>query len=233
MAALKLPALQDMARIIRPTVHETSKELVVYYEGRPPFSYDFVRRMAKSLFSGEVSLGQVQKSCELRVHPAGRKQNSEVSELVWQAAQGRSFMCHDLSPRKFYIQKEQAIFVRPLFYFVENGVVKILWLQPRRRYGLSVNQLGILGSVIRHTFLVDDWAEATVQILDCSCPEGGSARALQMYEIEDLPILPDDKLLAAFEILLTAYNELVQSGYQRPVRRPKEKPDSQHDFFRL
>lgn len=135
----RIPPAQDVVRLIRPTVEETVTSLRQHYELRQPvWGYGPAKSVAKPLYSGEISLDVALAGLEVRGNPVGRKSNIEVARLIWDAAQGREFFCHDLSPRPFFIRKDLSILVDPLFFFVERSQIKIFWLQPRRGFAPSL-----------------------------------------------------------------------------------------------
>jgi hypothetical protein len=233
MSDLPIPGLQDVARLIRPTVSETELLLRDYYEIPSTFSYAASRLVSKPLYSGDLSLQQVLDYIEKRVYAPWRGQNAEVAELIWQAAQGRSFLCHPLKRQHFNIRRDLAIPVKPEFYFVENGQLRIFALQPRRKYILSEEQLGVFASVIRRVFDRIGFEMADLELLDLSCLPGSKNRQLTIYRFSDLPLLSDAELLPHFERFAQAYDNLVSSGYSKPVRKAKRKPgpDSQLGLF--
>jgi hypothetical protein len=224
----RLPSAQDSARLIKPTYPETLGALEEHYR-RPliGWSYNKVRALSRALFSGELSATAVEsmfiappKEDSRSPKSIGRKANKEVAHLVRQHAVGRSFQCYDLKARKVALSVEHALTVNPGFYFVEYGVVKIFWLQPRRTYALTLAQMGLLNGLLQLSHFRDDFEEAELELLDLSAIEG--VRTPQAFGRADLPKLTDDELRMGLEHLLRAYLVLKDRDDLRPERPAKE-----------
>lgn len=233
MMILPVPSIQDVARLVCPTVPETVEKLKGYYAASGPFSYDHAKRVAKLLYSGEISLDAAMFGCLTTGNPLGRQSNAEVVKHIWRAAQGRELLCYALSRRQFKIHRDLSIGVHPPFYFVENLRPKLYWLQPRRRYALTAEQLGILASVIKMAFVVDDFEEAgaELELFDVSIPQGGSERAPRILNFSDLPLLSESGLQDALERFAEAYFQACELGIERAARRKGKRDDRQRPLF--
>ena len=165
MSYTRLPRLQHVAKVLQPTVDETERELHRFDEGQPPFSYDLSWRLAHALYGGDVSLAAALSACNRIKNTLGARCNADVVQIIWNDAQGAEYFCHPLKGKLFAIRKDLAIPVKPRFYFVKNGIVYIFWLQPWKSFDLSTEQLGVLASVLKMTFVVDDFADAELYLL--------------------------------------------------------------------
>jgi hypothetical protein len=220
MLPLTPPSSLDVVRLIRPTVEETMDGLKRYYEKPPQWGYGPAKTIAKPVFSGELSVEAAVEGCRRRGNPLGRDSNAEVAGLVWEAAQGRSFQCFDLSKRPFAIRQDLKFWVDPLFFFVERGRVKIFWLQPRRGFYPTLEGFGTLAVIIRMTF-IDDFDEFDLELLDLSVPPGSKKRVPRTLGFSVLPQLSEDDVRAALERFAQAYDCVRDMGVQRPERRPR------------
>jgi hypothetical protein len=186
--------------------------------------------MAKPVFSGEITLSAAITGCLTRGNPLGRKWNAEVAELVWQAAQGRTFKCFDLMKRPFAIRQDLSFLVDPLFFFVESSLVKIFWLQPRRGFNPTVEGLGTLATILRITY-THDFDDFDVELLDLSKPSGAKERALRTFSFGNLPLLPEHEVRLALERFARAYDLVCAMGVRRPERRPRPGIDPEPPLF--
>jgi len=196
------------------------------------FNYDPARRAARALYSGEVPLDAAVHGCLHKGNPLGRRSNAEVVKLIWKAAQGRQLFCHDLSPRQFFIRSDLGISVSPLFYFIEADRIKIYWLQPRRRYGLTYEQMGVLAAIIRLAFVRDDFDAAGLELFDASVPEGSRERAGATYSFSDLPVLSDSDIKSALTRFVAAYDEICAEDVQPSTRKDKRRDGGQPGLFK-
>ena len=230
----KLPSLelQDIVRVIRPSVSETEQALRDHWSSVAPFNYELVRRLSIALSKGDVPLSQVEAACARLRNKAARKPNADVARLLWRHLYGRSLFVHHLDKRLFPLRRDLGIWVKPIFYYVENGRVVIFWLQPRKTYALTDEQLGVLSSVIRRTFIVDDFEAADIEILDLSAPAGANDRATRVFSLESFKSISDEDLLSAFSRFAAAYDQVRASGFE-PARRqpPREAEDDSDDLF--
>lgn len=231
MSYQKLPSLPHVAKSICPTLEDTVKRLHRLDAGTPPFSYGPSWRMAFPLYSGALNLEAAQEACR-RIKPSlGAKCNVEVVEILWQDSQRSSYFCHPLKDRLFPIRRDLAIPVRPRFYFVKDGIVHLFWLQPWKAFDLTEEQLGVLASVIRQTFAVDDFEGAQLYLLDTSADEEHGQRSPQVFGFEDLPMLEDDALKAVFDRFAAAYDTFMAERKPKSERKRPEDDVGQPRLF--
>lgn len=230
MLYVRLPSLPHIAKVIRPTAWATLRELHSLDKGSPPFSYDRAWQMAFPLYSGTVSLAAALEACRRMKVPLGARCNAEVVNILWRDAQRASYFCHPLKERLFPIRRDLAVPVRPRFYFVKDDVVHLFWLQPRKKFNLTEEQLGILASVLKQTFAVDDFENAHLYLLDTSADAEDGQRSPKVFGFEDLPLLTDEALKAAFDRFVAAYDAFIVERMPKPKRR---RPEGDHRQPRL
>lgn len=231
MSYSRLPSLPHVAKSIRPTVEGTVKQLHRLDAGTPPFSYDLSWRLAFPLYSGAVSLEAALEACRRIRVPLGARCNAEVVEILWRDAQRASYFCHPLKDRLFPIRRDLVIPVRPRFYFVKDGAVHLFWLQPWKTFDLTEEQLGLLASVIRQAFAVDDFEGARLYLLDTSADEEDGQRSPQVFGFDELPMLGDDALKAAFDRFAAAYDAFSAERKPKPERKRPEGDAGQPRLF--
>jgi len=232
----RVPSAQDSARLIKPTFEETLASLREHYQ-RPVigWSYNKVRNASRPIFSGDMTAAAIAGMFTAPAHEdarspkaIGRKSNLQVAVMLRDHASGRVFKCHDLKPRKVFLSPEHALTVNPGFYFVEDGKVKIFWLQPRRTYALTIEQMGVLNGLLRLSHFRDDFEDAELELLDLSAVDG--VRVPQVFGRADLPVLTEEQLRVGLEHLLRAYLTLKDIDL-KPPRAAKEPPPAEPDLF--
>jgi len=233
MKPKRLPAAHDIARLVRPTVHETVLALVQHYSTPPGyFSYAPFHRLAPRIATGGLSRLQAVRICELAATDQGRKPNGEVAGLMWDAFAGRESMAFQLTPRDFFVRKELAIPIRPVCYFVERGRPTVLFVQPRKRFGLSITEHGIAASLAKSCFVVDDFEAADIEILDLSVPTGAKQRHPRTFRLSDLALLDDVELAKLMGVFVEAHDIVQTMNIVRPKRKQCENPADQEDLFK-
>lgn len=223
----KLPPLHDLVRAHDTTDEGTVIRLLNYYDQRPgTFTYNPIRQIAGAAFAHGVPRSQVQATVTTRGSPSGRRQNLEVADLLWEAGEGRSVNCYPLGQGLFPVRRDLSIRVPADFLFVEGGCPKVFWFQPRRTFAMTKLGLGVMGSVFRMTFLVDELAHADVEVFDFSAPH--RVRQTARYTLEDLPTLSDDEVTAVIQRLVRAYDTVCKMGRdwkaEAESRRAKRPP---------
>jgi hypothetical protein len=128
------------------------------------------------------------------------------------------------------LSRTLSFLVDPLFFFVENSIVKIFWLQPRRGFNPTIEGLGALATILRMTY-THDFDDFDVELLDLSRPSGAKERALRTFSFGDLPLMPEDEVRLALERFAQAYDLVCSMGVQRPERRPRPDIDSGPRLF--
>lgn len=204
-----LPPLHDLVRAYAPTHEGRVARLLDYYERRPgTFTYSPSRQIASPAFSHSVAQSQIKAAVTSQGSPSGRAQNLEVADHIWAAGGGRRVSCYPLRHGRFPVRRDLSIRVAADFLFVENRLPYVFWLQPRRSFALSEVGLGVIASIFRMTFLLDDLAHAGVELLDLSAPQSRSARLHVRYTLADLPTLSDVEVTAVLQGLVEAYDAI-------------------------
>lgn len=231
MKRLNIPSVQDVSRIIGPSDSETVDALIKYYDGTAGnFNYSLSQKIARFVFTHQTTQEMYLQACVRERSKAGRAQNAEVLNFVWHAGAVRKSTSYELKPKVFPIRQDIQIKVNPAFYFVENRKANIFWLQPRRRFALNDTQLGLLASIIRMSYLVDDFQEVGLNLLDLSVPEGSTEREMKMFQLDSLPLVSIAETEALLQRFARAYDTVCASGLQRKQPKPKQ-PDADHDLF--
>lgn len=227
MSYHRLPSLPHVARSIRPTIEGTVKQLRRLDSGTPPFSYDLSWRLAFPLYSGALSLEAALEACRRIKVPLGARCNAEVVDILWQDSRRASYFCHPLKDRFYSIRRDLIIPVRPRFYFVKNHTVHLFWLQPWKVFDLTEQQLGILASVIKNTFAVDDFIGAHLYLLDTSADDERGKRYPQVFGFDQLPVLEEEELKVIFDRFAAAYDIFKAERKPKPERK---RPDGDEDL---
>jgi hypothetical protein len=222
MDNLPIPPLHDIARIVQPTDIATYVALRDYYEQMSAvFNYRISKKLSRRVFSHEVPLQLALSACKRDWSKVGQTQNAEVVKLIWQAGEGRNVKAYDAPSKGFPIRNDILIRVRPSFYFVERDKVSLFVLQPRRTFALTELQLGLLASIMRLSYMTDDFENVGLEILDLSSPEQKGLRLPQTYTLSNLPLLPDSEVEILLQRFATARDLLIAEGVQKRTRKPK------------
>lgn len=232
MSKLRPPAFHDIARMIGRDADETEANLYSYYTN--PFGAFFNYRRSQVLsrfaFGRMLPLEQILQGCQAERTEQGKNCNTEVLRLLWERSANRSVKVFTLAPKYLNIRKDLNIRVSPPFYFVEGEKAYVFWLQPRKGFAYNVGQLGLLASMVKATFLRDDFREVGFELCDMSGPEGKD-REPHTYHLESLNIISEDETREKLQLFAIAYDRCVARGVERSKRAPREQPPSGPDLF--
>lgn len=230
---LPIPPLQDVVRLTGSDVATTIANYRRHLQGSGPvWGYGPAKRLAKAVFSLEMTREAAVDACARRGHELGRPHNAEVGGLIWDTASSRGqFICHDLAPRQLNLRSDISIKVDPQFFFIEKGRPVLFYLQPRRRHVPAVDGLRVIASVIQSLFAVDDLERADLLLLDLSMPAGCDARAVADYGFAELQPLPIGDVEGFFQRFVDAYDIVTEEGVDRKSRRPRPDKERGDDLF--
>jgi hypothetical protein len=147
----------------------------------------------------------------LKGSPAGRGQNVEVIDHLWQAGEGRQLGARHLEVRSYSIRRDLSIRVPVDLLVIERKTPSVFWLQPRRGFAFSTRGLGVVASILRDVYLTDELGGAGLEILDVSAPHRGQ-RVHAEYRLSDLPIISDDEVAAVLQHLADAFDIVCRMG---------------------
>jgi hypothetical protein len=233
MSKLRVPALPDFLRVIGRDAHETEAKLYYYYANQQAASFNYVRASSLSRFAFEhnVALDQILDACEQEKTKQGKKSNADVLRLLWDSAAGRSVRTYKMGPKYLAIRRDLKIRVAPAFYFVEDGKANEFWLQPRKTYALDHFALALLASIVKATFLVDDFESVGFEVCDMSAPTPRDERKLTTYSLNSFRIMDEQELAEKFQFFASAYDRLVARGVKHSERITRRPPPAEPDLF--
>jgi hypothetical protein len=207
MATKKLPPLHDIIRLLRPTVSEMVDALERYSQDVGGFNYGYAHRGAALAFSQAVPISDLLVGCSRLKPKAARKPNSEVLRAVYASGMNRSVRTYGVRAKTIRIRRDVEVRVCPTFAFVENEVASLFCLQPRKLFALNLQQLGFYISVFHAAYLIDDFQDVGLELLDLSVPQGLSDRVPTTYRLGDLPVVERRDIEQQFAAFLSAFDQ--------------------------
>lgn len=229
--SLPIPPVPELCRAEGQTEAEVADWFVRYYNGPiVPWNYRTGTKVIKAAYRGLHDLDQLAAGCAVERLEVGRRSNEEIVRMAGGVAVGRSTQVFDLSPRSFSFGRDFRSAYRIPFFFVEGGIVKLYFLQPRRTAGLSADQLGMVATIYKKYLLETEFygIPSDVEFVDLSVPEPGGKRKLTTYSMASLDIWPDDKLADRLSVVTQGLLKAMESG--RIVERVRRRPAKQTDM---
>jgi hypothetical protein len=231
---LPTPPVPDLARARGETVSELVEWFVEYHEEEGcPWSYRTGTKIAKTSYRGLHRLDLLVAGCTKEKTKQGRKSNRELVELAAPLAFGRSTQVFDLPPRRFHFGRNRNAGYRIPFFFVESGVVKIYFLQPRKNNGPEFEDLGMVAT-IQKKFLLDTefyGLPVDVEFVDLSCVEKGGPRICRSYSLDKLQLWSEKRLTDRLTAISEALDTIDKKELVTPRRRIWSRPEPEMPLF--
>ncbi|TYC64922.1 hypothetical protein FMN63_20960 [Stappia sp. BW2] len=227
---LYTPSLPELFRVDATSVETAELHLTsIYLDSTGKFNYLNASKILQSAYKGFHDIEQLVAGCEKAGSKVGRKPNAEVVRLAAPEAFGRKAQVFQLPKRSFHFGKDRAAPFRVPFFFVENEVIKICFLQPRKNGGLNLEQCGGLFTVLKKHLLDQEfYGEKTdIEYIDVSAPNKKEARKKTVYSLNDISLWNDEKLSNHLTIISQALENLEKAGLAEEIkpRRPFKDPD--------
>lgn len=231
---LPTPPVPDLARVPGGSVAEAEQWLTAYYNrDGAPFNYRRGTRIIRTAYKGLHNLSQLKAGCEEERTTAGKASNRDVVSLAAPVAFERVTQVFDLSPRRFRFGHNLSAAYRIPFFFVENGIIHVYYLQPRKGAGLDFDELCMVATIAK-TYLLDIefFGERTdVEFVDVSTPEAGSDRILRTYKLSEMKLWSEQRLADRLTLLSEALDRVINGGKVERRRRAFRRPEPDMPLF--
>ncbi len=158
--------------------------------------------------------------------------NTEIIQLAAPKAFGRSTQVFDLPPSKFSFGRTRHAAYRIPFFFVEDGIVKLYYVQPRKGHGPSFDQLGMVAKIHKKYLLDTEFFGQTsnVEYVSLGALEKNGPRVVRTYSLDNLNLWSDDHLADRLTLISEALDKMEERGTVKSKRRPT-RPESEMTLF--
>lgn len=231
---LPTPPLPECARAQGQSVAEMGAWFVDYYNRKPiPWNYRAGTRSVRASYKGLHNLHSLLDGCSKEKNAIGRASNTDIVRLAAPLAFGRTIQVVDLSRRRFPFGRERQAAYRIPFLFIENGIVKIYYLQPRKYAGLNIEEFGMLATIVKRYLLDTEFygLPSDVEFVDLSAPDEGAPRGVRQFGLSQLKLWSDKRLEDRLSLIAEALDWAAASGRVEKRRRITRQPEVDMPLF--
>lgn len=221
---LPTPPVPDLARAKGRSVSELVEWFVNYYNhGGAPFNYRRATKSIRAAYKGIHEAHLLTAACTAEKTAVGRTANADVVRCAAPFAFGRSTQVFDLSPRRFSFGRDRSAGYRIPFLFVENGIIHVYYLQPRKTAGLDFDELCMVATIVEQYLLNTEFygQRCDVEFVDVGAPEG-TERVPRKYSLAMLPRWSSRRLTDRLSMISEALDVVAEGD--RVIRRPRARP---------
>lgn len=224
MRRLPSPPVPDLARMQAETSSEARAWMKDYYEGQGcPWNYRSGTKAIKVAYKGIHRLDLLAAAAAQEKNKQSKKSNGEIIGLAAPLAFGRKTQVFDLPPRRFPFGRDRYAAYRIPFFFVEDGIVKLYFLQPRKDNGPSFDELGMIGAIHQKYLLQTEFygLPADVEYVDLTADPDTGFRKLNSYKLSDLQLWPEKRVTDRLTLAAEAIEFLEREGTVKSRRRSR------------
>ncbi len=225
---LPTPSVPDLARVEGSTPEEAAEWFISFFDSPSvPWNYHRSTRITKVAYQGIHRPELLLAGCAAEKNPIGKKANEDVVSLAAPHAFGRSTQVFDLTPRKFNFGQSRTSGFRIPFFFTENKVVKLFYLQPRKSFALTLSQIAMVATIHKRFILDQEFFGLTTDLeyIDLSASADGK-RKVRRFTLSDLDLWSETELTKRLSMLSAALDLAQSSGrIQSRTRKPAKALD--------
>lgn len=229
-----IPPLTELAAAHGETKDELISFFLAYYD-RPSASFNYLTstRLVKQAYRGFRDISQLVESCGCEKTKQGLKSNQDIVRLGAPVAFDRTMQVFDLPRRQFAFGRDLRTGFRVPFFFVENGIVKLYFLQPRKGLSLSPDQMAMIAKIHKRFLLDTEFfgQQTDLEYVDLSADGGTGERAVTRYSMRSLELWSEKRLSDRLTMIAEALDYVRNSGLIKPRRRIVRPPAKDLPLF--
>jgi len=146
---------------------------------------------------------------------------------------GRQTQVFNLPPRRFGFGRDRSAAYRIPFFFVEDGIIKLYFLQPRKGAGLDYDDFGMVAAIVKRYLLdIEFYGQRyDVEFVDVSASEAQSPRFIRRYGLSDLRLWSDKRLADRLSLISESLDAAAASGRIEKRHRIIPRPEPEMPLF--
>ncbi len=227
MSRLLTPPVSELIRTPTDTIENAVSSLCRFYENNGTFNYLNGTKTIKAAYKGLHHLPSLLAGFDKEV--VGVKANRDIVELAAPIAFNRKTQVFDLPSKKFPFGRDRLSSYRVPFFFVEDGVIKVYLLLPRKGPYLDFDGICGCASVLKMFLLDQEFFDqkVDVEVVDLSTKTIGGPRGVVRYSIADLELWSEERLKNHLRVVSSALDKMEDEAIVKANKRirPLKDPD--------
>lgn len=234
MKKLVTPPLPEVFCVDSSSLKAAETYLEEYYtKHKGNFNYLNATKCLQQAFKGFHNLDGLVAGCVNSGQKRGVKPNSDVIRLAGPVAFGRQTQVFQLPKRYFHFGRDRASSFRVPFFFVENKIINLMFLQPRKEGWLNKDQYGGLLAVYKQYLLDLEFygSPCDIEVIDVAAPEKGCDRELDVFHLKDVSLWSAQDIQDHLTVTSEALEKLEKRGVGDLVKPRRPLRDAEFPLF--
>jgi len=234
MIEYKTPMLIDIFRLTEKSELATQKNIIAYLKSKAGgFNYNRSATFTEKAYSGYRNLEALYSQCEGDGSSIAKVHNTRVLRETAPLALKRSIQTFRFPKRKYTLAPGIQSAMGPQFFFVENGVVKLLYIHARNEHRADLKDFAGLAWALKQDVLDEDFFGQPSDIEFINVDKRGKIAKTEVYSLEDLEKHLSEDPQLTLSRFVKVFSEVREDGLAGVIRRPdRRKPsDDQPDLF--
>lgn len=224
------PSLPEIVRVDSTSLDSAVSHLLSFLDpAGGNFNYLESTKRTRKAYQGLHNLSLLTAGVPSQFTKVGFAYNIEVVRLAAPLSFGRITSVFDLPHRKLPYGAGRLASYRVPFFYVEKGVVRAYFLQPRKNTHFTIDQYSMFSSILKKHLLDTEFygEKVDVDIVDVSRNADEKERSIKQFSLSDLTPWADSVIQEHFRIVSEALRVIENEKLVNKVRRPlkdKELP---------
>lgn len=234
MIEYKTPMLIDIFRLTQSTDMATQKAIIDYLKSKAGgFNYNRSATFTEKAYGGYRNLDSLFSQCEGDGTSIAKVHNTKVLKATAPLSLGRNIQTFRFPKRKYTVAPGIKSSLGPQFFFVENGVVKLLYIHARNSHRADLKDFAGLAWALKQDVLDEDFFGQPSDIEFINVDKRGSVSTTEVYSLSDLEVHLMEDPQTTLGRFTRAFNNIKQSGLAGEiVRRRRPQAEYPHpDLF--
>lgn len=213
----------DLAIAVTRTGSNRRAVLRQFVKGRPPASYQSTRDAAQLVYGVKQPVleptiaewEEIEAFVRRAAKPSDVERNLDASKSLLDLVRPQSYRAFYHEPQVLRVRLLHRVSFGLSFYCLDGDRLIFQYPQPRKRY-LTDDTVAVMLSLLHHSYVVGDFAQAEVEMADLGLGQGADERAPRIRPLARSDVLSLDELRPEIEDVYGVLQELAEEDDAGP-----------------